>query len=257
MKKIDITNIENLTIKEDAILIGKQENLNLVLPAFASVQIVLTDLNVKNLNLSLEENSSLKCDSYEFSDKDINLNIQLARNSSLKLKTIASLSLEEKLNVFLNGENASFDSSFLVFAKNSQSNITTNVFHKAKYTTSNVSNYGISLVNGGVTYTTTGKIERGFSGSSCVQLSRGIIAGDKAYVKALPILLIDEYDVKANHGASIGKMSDDELFYLMSRGLNKQEAFKLILSGIINPFLESLVDDNYREQISESIYRLI
>ena len=77
------------------------------------------------------------------------------------------------------------------------------------------------------------------------------------HLKSLPILLIDEYDVHANHGAAIGKMSDDELFYLMSRGLSNKEAFKLILSGIINPFMDNLLDESLCDEISSSIYSLI
>ena len=79
----------------------------------------------------------------------------------------------------------------------------------------------------------------------------------KSYYKKPVILLIDEYDVHANHGAAIGKMSDDELFYLMSRGLSNKEAFKLILSGIINPFMDNLLDESLCDEISSSIYSLI
>lgn len=76
-------------------------------------------------------------------------------------------------------------------------------------------------------------------------------------VCAKPILLIDEYDCFANHGAAIGKMSDDDLFYLMSRGLNKNEAFLLILQGIIKPFIDSLEDDEMKERIDNEISKMI
>ena len=72
-------------------------------------------------------------------------------------------------------------------------------------------------------------------------------------VVAKPILLIDEFDCFANHGASIGKMSDEDLFYLMSRGLTKNEAFLLILQGIINPYLASIPREEIRNSLQEQI----
>jgi len=76
-------------------------------------------------------------------------------------------------------------------------------------------------------------------------------------VESKPILLIDEYDCFANHGAAIGKVNDEDLFYLMSRGLNKTDAFLLILAGIINPFIDSLEYEEYRDELNNKINNLI
>ena len=91
------------------------------------------------------------------------------------------------------------------------------------------------------------------SKSKCAQLSRGIVMDDKSMIQAKPILLIDEFDCFANHGASIGKMSDEDLFYLMSRGLTKNQAFLLILGGIIRPFIESIPNEEIRNELEEQI----
>ena len=80
---------------------------------------------------------------------------------------------------------------------------------------------------------------------------------DNAKITSKPILLIDEFDVVANHGASIGKMSDYSLFYLMSRGLTKKEAFLLVLNGIINPFITKIFDEDLKERIIEELSLLI
>ena len=95
------------------------------------------------------------------------------------------------------------------------------------------------------------------SKSKCAQLSRGIVMDNDSKVDAKPVLLIDEFDCFANHGASIGKVSDEDLFYLMSRGLSKNEAFILILDGIIRPFIDSIVIEEYKNQISEKVAKLI
>ena len=67
----------------------------------------------------------------------------------------------------------------------------------------------------------------------------------------------DEFDCFANHGASIGKMSDEALFYIRSRGLTKEDAFFLIISGIINPYVDSIPDEKYKEEISSRLSNLI
>ena len=71
---------------------------------------------------------------------------------------------------------------------------------------------------------------------------------------AEPILLIDYYDVKAYHGATIGKISDDDLFYLMSRGLTKEEAFMLIINGLIEPFVKRIHDESIKEETMKAYY---
>ena len=65
-------------------------------------------------------------------------------------------------------------------------------------------------------------------------------------------IIIDEFDVVANHGASIGKMSDDSLFYLMSRGLTKEEASKIIIMGFINPLVDKIEDKETKEMLINS-----
>ena len=131
------------------------------------------------------------------------------------------------------------------------------VSHKAKNTESDISNFGICIRNANIKFDTTGKIEKDMNKSRCSQLSKGYLMDDKSKISSLPILLIDEYDSMANHGAAIGKMSDDELFYLMSRGLSKEEAFMLIINGIIKPFVNNIIDEKLKEEINNKIETMI
>lgn len=132
-----------------------------------------------------------------------------------------------------------------------------NIEHSAPLTNSNISNFGVVLNNSNILFDTTGKINKEMSKSKCVQLSKGIIIDDESNITSKPILLIDEYDVVANHGASIGKMSDESLFYLMSRGLSKQDAFLLILEGIVSPFISKIVDEDIKSEVREKIEKQI
>ncbi|MCI8460489.1 MAG: SufD family Fe-S cluster assembly protein, partial [Bacilli bacterium] len=60
-----------------------------------------------------------------------------------------------------------------------------------------------------------------------------IINMDNGKSTILPILLIDNYDVDSNHSAYIGKFRDEEIFYLMSRGISRSMANRLLLRGFL------------------------
>ncbi len=131
------------------------------------------------------------------------------------------------------------------------------ICHNAEHTFSNISNFGVAIHKADLLFETTGKIEKKMAKSKCSQLSKGIVMDDVSSITSKPILLIDEFDVVANHGASIGKMSDESLFYLMSRGLTKQEAFLLILEGIIHPFVQKIYDESLKETLNHKIEQWI
>ncbi|HHX00798.1 MAG TPA: SufD family Fe-S cluster assembly protein, partial [Acholeplasmataceae bacterium] len=68
-------------------------------------------------------------------------------------------------------------------------------------------------------------------------------------LSANPLLEIDNYDVIANHGASIDAIDEQELYYLMSRGLSKQEAEKVIVNGFINPVLAEVKEGKFQDYV--------
>ena len=180
----------------------------------------------------------------------------LASNARLVYYELNTKPLESNLEVLLEGEGASFEAKTLTIGAADKYSYIQNVIHNEKHTNSNITNFAIGLNNSNVNFDTTGKINKGMSGSDCRQLSKGIIISDDATITSEPILLIDEYDVFAAHGASIGKMSDEEMFYLMSRGLSKDEALTLIVNGLIEPFLEKLGKEN-QEKYEEIINKII
>ncbi len=182
----------------------------------------------------------------------------LASNAKLEYYELNTKPLESDFEVLLEGDGATLEAKTLTIGDTKKYNYIQNVIHKEKHTNSNITNFAIGLNDSNVIFNTTGKIMKGMSGSDCRQLSKGIIISDNSKITSEPILLIDEYDVFAAHGASIGKMSDEEMFYLMSRGLTKDEALTLIVNGLIEPFLEKLGEEKhqkYEDIISEIIER--
>ena len=66
-----------------------------------------------------------------------------------------------------------------------------------------------------------------------------------------PNMLINEDDVEARHGSVIGRFNDEDLFYMMSRGIREDEAIKLMIKGII--FADLVIDDEERDRILKVI----
>ena len=85
------------------------------------------------------------------------------------------------------------------------------------------------------------------------QKSKGIILDLTSTISASPLLEIDEFDCMASHGASIGAIDESDLFYLMSRGLPREQSQNLIINGFFNPYLSKLKDEGLIKYISEVI----
>ena len=217
--------------------------------------IIVTDFENDNIELNVIRDS--KCNVLLFSKEKskVNLNVTINENANLKLDII-SMNNEtlDNYNFNLVGEYANLDVNVLSLTKNAKKDFKYFVNHLAPETKSSVSNYGISFENGINNFKVNGIIKPNMKNSDVRQITKGLILHPTGQCLAEPILLIDYYDVKAYHGATIGKISDDDLFYLMSRGLTKEEAFMLIINGILNPFVKDLNDDTIKDEVMKAYY---
>ena len=91
------------------------------------------------------------------------------------------------------------------------------------------------------------KKAKGNENENCILLT------DTAKSVALPMLLCSEEDVEGNHSSSAGKVSDKELFYIMSRGFTKKEAMKLMVRARFNKILEIIENDDLKNEILNEI----
>ena len=106
------------------------------------------------------------------------------------------------------------------------------VNHKKNNTHSELFIHGVNVNDSKLTYNVNGIVPKTCSKCICNQENQIInISNGKSTI--CPNLLIDNYDVNSNHGAYIGKFSDEKLFYLMSRGISKKEAYSLLLNGFL------------------------
>lgn len=159
-----------------------------------------------------------------------------------------------KNHIKLIGRNSYAESRNVLFTDKDNTHIVLiNMEHLAPYSVGFINNHGIVKDKGYLFVDGVGKIHRGMNGSNSQQSTSIINLSDEARVNANPYLLIDEYDVNAGHGAAIGKVNEDQLYYLMSRGLYKRDAEKLIIFGFLTPILELITSENIKTSFINTI----
>ncbi len=104
--------------------------------------------------------------------------------------------------------------------------------HNVSNTHSEVFNHGVNILDNRLSYLVDGVVPKKSSKCICNQENQIINMGNgKSTI--CPNLLIDNYDVLSNHAAYIGKFKDEVLFYMMSRGISLDVAYRLLLNGFL------------------------
>lgn len=136
-------------------------------------------------------------------------------------------------------------------------NFTTSVVHYGKHTEGYILKHGVVRDSATSIFNGIGKIEHGASKSNAEQESRVLMLSEKARGDANPILLIDEDDVMAGHAASVGRIDPIQLYYLMSRGIPRRDAERLIIHGFLAPVVEAIPLEGVKNQLIEVIERKV
>ena len=146
-----------------------------------------------------------------------------------------------RLESVMKGEGASSENVEVVFGTGTQRfDAVSNITHIGQNTSGHAVSKGVvkdrarSLFKGMI------RIEKNAKNSRAYLAEHGMILGKEARADAIPGLEIETNDVKATHSASVAQINDEELFYLMSRGLSEDAAKKLIIVGFFEPLIERI-----------------
>lgn len=235
------------------------EAFQIIVSENTSIKIILEILNVNqgehvyNINLVGKKNSQTKyllVSEINSTKSVINHSFEATRDAKLDLiGAFVSNVLDAKMHVDLTGEGAEVKMRAVAISSDDNiQNIDVSITHKAPNTFGDMTNIGIANKRGKIILNGVEKIEKGMKQSNAFQTLKGIITSDQAIVEVNPILLIDEFDVKAGHGATIGKIEEDQLYYIMSRGLTRKEAEKLVINGFLQPIIDEIDDEPLRER---------
>lgn len=212
------------------------------------------------VNISIGENASLKLTQLQLMPEERNhaneVNIVLEKKAKLQLVAVetGARSFASKVNIILKGDKSQADVSLLYFGDGNRSLDMNYVLEfQGRKTVGNLEVYGglmgesQKIFRGTLDFKQGSKQAKGYEKENVVVLSSGVRN------RSVPIMLSGEDDVVGNHAVSSGKINEDKLHYLMSRGLSPAEARKLVLEAAFNPVLELIDDEALRQEIDSYI----
>ena len=251
------------------------DDLNIVESEFDSITYDLVDnesFGIKVLNIDVVKSCDLNLE-YRFSDcklevcinvlSGIDLNVnEIISGDSCKVRTTYSIDGNSRVNVFkfnnidsikehficnLNGSGASINYNLKTISIKPE-NYDFLIYHNSCNTNSSINTNGVSIKDGSVLFNVSSFIPKDITGCVATQDNRIINLNDKECI-IKPNLYIDCDDVVASHSAWVGSFSEDDLFYLQSRGINRSDATRLLLIGFLTSNMSSVICDYFNSVI--------
>ena len=212
---------------------------------------------INDLKINVTKNSDLEIEIDFKEDNKLNFNINIEENVVLNLNIITkgksgkiqykyTLNENSVCNVFkfqniksikemvianLDGIGADFEYNFKTITNNKET-YDYHIFHNYKNSISNIKNNSVCINDGKVIYQVSSFVPKDITGCIVNQNNRIInLTNNKCEIK--PNLYIDTSDVEASHSALIGKFSDEEMFYIQSRGIDYKTSLKLLITGFL------------------------
>lgn len=114
------------------------------------------------------------------------------------------------------------------------------VIHAAPYTTSNVNSKSISKSGGVAIYRGLLKINKNAPHSKATVSCESLMLDQASVSDTIPAIIIENDDVDLGHEAKIGRINDEAIFYLMTRGISEEEARAMLVRGFVEPISKEL-----------------
>ena len=235
----NIDNYENeYILVEDSVITFKKN---------CDYSIYYEECNFVDITINVLDNVYVKLFEY-MSEMDVNSNITyiISDNGNLLLyKFYSNDSVNENICVNLNGYMSKISYNFSNICINSEKyNFVIN--HNNSNSISNISNKSICLENGKIEFNIDTIVEKGIIKCNMNQDTKIVNLGENNSI-IRPNMYISEDDVEARHASVIGNFTEEELFYLMARGIDYNNAIKLLVKGYI--FSNLVVDMDKRSKI--------
>lgn len=156
----------------------------------------------------------------------------------------------------LQGDGSQSDNKVIAVGTGKQRvNYTTRAVHVGRHTDSQMTTRAVMRDESSGIFNGITKMEKGASCANGEQAERVLMLSPDARGDANPILLIDEDDVTAGHAASVGQVDESQLFYMMSRGIDKATALRLLIYGFLAPVISELPTEQIQSRLQSLVER--
>ncbi len=207
----------------------------------------VTNLHAGCVELYVKEGARLRYSTIEnWSRNMLNLNTKRALVEKDGLIEWVSGSFGSHISMLypcsiLHGERAKAEFTGVTFASKGQTLDTgAAVIHAAPHTSSNISTRSISKDGGVVVYRGAIKVTENAHHAKSSVNCESLMLDDRSRSDTLPVMDIANDEVDIGHEAKIGRISDEAVFYLMSRGISEEEAKAMIVRGFVEPIAKEL-----------------
>jgi Fe-S cluster assembly protein SufB len=144
-------------------------------------------------------------------------------------------------SVYMVGRGARAEILSIAFANKAQhQDAGAKAIHGAPHTTSSITSKSISKGGGRAGYRGLVKVYKGANGVKSNVICDALILDEHSRSDTYPVMEIDEEDASISHEATVSKVSDEQLFYLQSRGISEEQAMMMIVNGFIEPIVKEL-----------------
>jgi len=144
-----------------------------------------------------------------------------------------------------------FVNALIFLSKQQHHELKTNVNHKHQHCKSSQLVKSILLDKSNGTYQGKIYVDKDAQKTNGYQLSKALVLSENSVFNSKPELEIYADDVKCSHGSSTGNIDQNSIFYLMSRGLSKEQANKMLVEGFLNEAIETITEPNIQSLISK------
>lgn len=242
----------------------------------------LSEAGDSEVSFTAEENSSITVYELHRSNSAVKLSFDIGKNASVKLvqllnpteklrhETFANCSKGGKFQIMtimtgdgdiysdnrteLEGDSSSINAEVAYLGKNSQTidyNIAVN--HWGKDTHSEINAAGALMDSAKKVFRGTIDFKTGSSDSKGSENETVIMLGDDVVNKTVPLILCSEENVEGSHGATIGELDDDTLFYFESRGIGREEAERIMAYAALKRLIRLSGDKEFAEQAQNAL----
>ena len=278
--QINITVPKNVEIKEPIVLefsldednISLVENINIIFNENSKADFIIKYIsNDENEQFHYLKQETKACNSSRGSITIVNM-INESSNSFVAIENIIEDNARIDYNIIELGGKNKISNYYAKLQGNMSKNVVKNLYMGNNNNTIDI-NYNIEMYGqktkckiesqgaindqckknfkGTIDFKENAKKAIGSENENCILLS------DTAKSKSLPMLLCHEEDVEGEHGVSSGKIDDDKLFYIMTRGISKNEAKKLIVKAHLNDIIKNIKDESTQNEILTKIDQLL
>ncbi|MDY3978453.1 MAG: SufD family Fe-S cluster assembly protein [Tidjanibacter sp.] len=188
--------------------------------------------------------------------KPSSVTLKLAANASAKVLFVAVTGTCSKLTVRVDfeGRGASIELyGLFLAAEGERREVVTEVRHNAGDCKSFQTVKGVASGSGAGRFDGLVYVAPDAQHTDAEQLSRNLLLGNGSRIETLPQLEIYADDVRCSHGATVGQLADEAIYYMRQRGINEQEARRLQMSGFAHEIVSHCSDEKLLAELTELI----